>query len=105
MGNDCVISYHSTVITGTDQPSARYMNDARSTDERNVIRGKIVLGERVFIGANSVIAISEKHPTIKIADGVVVGSGAYIGRSITEKDIVKRPETVWREYPRRYKNG
>jgi galactoside O-acetyltransferase len=46
-------------------------------EEQCVIRGKIVLGKDVFIGANAII-----HPNITIGEGAIVGSGGIVLKDV-----------------------
>jgi len=51
-------------------------------------KGKVVIGEDVFIGANSVISKG-----VEIADGVVIGANSFVENSIED------PNTLWAGNP------
>lgn len=86
--NDVCISYYVCLISGTDTPSGRYMVDVRPLTERKVVRGKITIEQRAFIGAHVIIAVSEKKPTIKIGMDSVIAAGTFIGGDIPPNTIV-----------------
>jgi acetyltransferase-like isoleucine patch superfamily enzyme len=83
IGYSSVVGYGCTLITSSDSTDAEYMNDAAPLEKRNVREGPIELGDRVFIGAHSVIM-----PNVKIADGAVVRAFSYVNKSLLEEDTI-----------------
>ena len=83
-----VVGFGSVLIPATDTTEAEYMNEAAPPDKRNIIRGKIVLGDGAYIGSHVVICVSRKNPEIYIGDHSVIGSFSYIDKSIEAYMIV-----------------
>jgi acetyltransferase-like isoleucine patch superfamily enzyme len=97
VGDYVAITTGARLITGTDryQGGAR-MSTALPLEQRNVLRGKIVIGKDVFIGTNAVV-----HPGVTIGEGAVVGSCSLVLQDcepwtiyagVPCKEIGKRPE-------------
>ncbi|AKB84297.1 Acetyltransferase, isoleucine patch superfamily [Methanococcoides methylutens MM1] len=49
------------------------MTSALPIEQRNVVKGSVVIGKDAFIGANSVI-----HPDVSIGEGAVIGSNSLV---------------------------
>lgn len=79
IGNDCMISQHVTIVASNHGISKNeIMNlQAWETDRRGV-----VIGNDVWIGANSVIL-----PGVTIGDGVVIGAGSVVTKDIDTNTI------------------
>lgn len=67
----CVFLLHDSSI-GT-------LTNKKTTD----LLGKICVGDNCFIGHSSIIL-----PGVKLADGVVVGAGSVVTKSINQKNVV-----------------
>jgi acetyltransferase-like isoleucine patch superfamily enzyme len=77
LGNNVVISYGAILLTASDTPKGKFMNDASPEKERSIIQGPITIYDDSFIGANSVIM-----PNVKIGPNSVVGAGCYIDKNV-----------------------
>lgn len=86
--NDVCISYYAILLSGTDTPHGRFMVDAKPLSQRKVVRGKITIKSGAFIGAHSIITVSEKNPDVTIGSGAVIGAGAYIDKDVPSNTIV-----------------
>jgi acetyltransferase-like isoleucine patch superfamily enzyme len=80
----------SRIITGSHQ----HVNGMRMVsnvpaEQQEILKGKIVLEQDVFIGSNAII-----YPDVTIGEGAVIGAG-----SLVTKDI--EPWTVNIGYPAR----
>ena len=64
------------VITGTEQKDAR-MSACLPESQRNVLRGRVIIGKDAFIGTNVVI-----HPDITIGEGAIVGSNSLVLKDV-----------------------
>ena len=60
-----------------------YKDPNRSIRQQGHVRGKIVIGNGAWIGANAVIL-----PNVAIGRGAVVGAGAVVTKDVGEFDIV-----------------
>lgn len=91
IGENVVVSYNVVILTGTDSPSGLFMCDAMPESLRDVVRGKIIIQDNVFIGANTVVTICRKRPTITLGENSVIGSLSYIDKDVFPDTFV-RPE-------------
>ena len=82
IGDYSVIGYGVRIISGTDTPEGRYMADKAALQDRRIVRGTVRIGDNCFIGANSVICVSQKNPNIDIEDRAVIGALSYVDRSV-----------------------
>lgn len=94
MGENVVVSYGARIITGTDQSDGKFMCDNQPESQRHVIRGKIILEDGVFVGANAIITVSRFHPVVIIGEGAVVGSGSYIDKSLDPECVVHPKQSL-----------
>jgi len=85
LGRNTVIGYLCLLLTSTDTPVGKYMNDASPENERKIVRGAIKIGTNCFIGSQSLIM-----PNVTIADGVVVRAKSYIDKPLKMKNGVYR---------------
>ena len=91
------------IITSTEvlKGGARCSGPMVSADQRNVLRGKVVIGKDAFVGANATIL-----PNVTVAQGSVVAAGItltkstepwgiYVGaktKKLTERETVLWPD-------------
>jgi acetyltransferase-like isoleucine patch superfamily enzyme len=87
VGEYTTIGYGVRVIAGTDSTEGRYMADKAPVVERNVIRGTVKIGSGCFIGANSVICVSKRHPNLEIGDHAVIGALSYVDHSVPANSV------------------
>jgi len=87
IGEYTTIGYGVRVIAGTDSTEGRYMADQAPAAERNVIRGTIKIGSGCFIGANSVICVSRRHPNLEIGDNAVIGALSYVDQDVPANSV------------------
>lgn len=75
IGDNCMIGWNTVITTAT--------HDYRQVPMNGVVKRPVTIGNSVWLGLNVTIL-----PGVEIADGVVVGAGSVVTRSITEPDIV-----------------
>ena len=85
-GQYCVVGYGVTVLTGTDT-LAPLMADAAPEEKRRIVRGRIELGDNVFIGSGSVVTVSKRCPNLKIGSNAVIGALSYVDRDVPEGTV------------------
>ena len=74
LGDYVVLANGSRILTGTDTYyGGKRMSTALPLEQRNVIRGKIIIEKDAFIGTNVVV-----HPNVKIGEGAVIGSNSLV---------------------------
>ena len=88
LGKYSVVGFRATLLPATDSTSAKYMCEAKSEEDRKIIRGSITLGEGAYVGVGAVICVSEKCPHIIIGDFSVVGALLYLDESIPSHTVV-----------------
>lgn len=78
VGDYSVLAAGSRILTGTDTYyGGKRMSTALPIEQRNLIRGRITIGEDAFVGVNSVI-----HPNVEIGEGAVIGSCSLVTKNI-----------------------
>lgn len=78
IGDYVGIATGTKIITGTDSYyGGKRMSAALPQDQRNVVRGKIVIEKDAFLGANVVV-----HPNIIIGEGAIIGSNSLVLKDI-----------------------
>jgi len=97
IGDYAVLACGSRIITGTDTyHGGKHMSTALPPEQRNVLRGEILIGKDAFIGTNAVI-----HPNVTIGEGAIIGSNSVVLNDIEEwtinvgipsKKIANRPK-------------
>lgn len=93
------INFHCTLIPSTFTTEGEFMND--SIPEKSVaVRGSILVGRGAYIGSNSVICVSKKHPDIHIGDYAVIGAMSYIDHDV-EADTIVHPKITYESRKRR----
>lgn len=88
LGKFSVVGFGAILIPATDSPIAKYMCEARSENERQIIRGSIKLGEGAYVGSGAIICVSRKCPNIEIGDYAVIGALSYIDKSVPANTII-----------------
>ena len=78
MGDYSVLACGSRILTGTDSYyNNKRMSSALPLDQRNVIRGEVIIGKDAFIGTNVVV-----HPNVTIGEGAIIGSNSLVIKDI-----------------------
>ena len=78
LGDFCGLAAGARVVTGTDLADGSGLIGPTIPDDlRAVRRGRVTIGEHVFVGTNAVV-----HPDVVIGTGAVVGSGAVVTRDL-----------------------
>lgn len=73
-----VLATGSRILTGTDTYyGGKRMSTALPLEQRNVVRGKVVIEKDAFIGTNSVV-----HPNVRIGKGAIVGSNSLVLKDV-----------------------
>lgn len=95
IGKYVVVSYGVRLITGTDQRNSDYMCNGMPLEKRHVIRGKIVLEDNVFIGANAVVTVTRKNPEIIIGENSLIGAGSYIDKNVDPNTFLRPKQNLF----------
>lgn len=78
LGDYAVLACGSRILTGTDAYyGGKRMSTALPEEQRNVVRGRVVIEKDAFVGTNAVI-----HPNVTIGRGAIIGSN-----SLALKDV------------------
>jgi acetyltransferase-like isoleucine patch superfamily enzyme len=76
------------IITGSHQhQNGKRMVSSVPAEQQEILRGKIVLEQDVFIGSNAII-----YPNVTIGQGAIIGAGSLVTRNV-------EPWTVNMGYP------
>ena len=99
LGDYTVLANGSRILTGTDTYyGGKRMSTALPLEQRNVVRGKIVIEKDAFIGTNAVV-----HPNVRIGKGAVIGSNSLVLKDVEPwsinvgspcKKVGERPRVV-----------
>ena len=74
IGDYVGIASGARIITGTDSYyGGKRMSGVLPEEQRNVIRGRVVIEKDAFIGTNAVI-----HPNVTIGEGAIIGSNGLV---------------------------
>ena len=74
VGDYVSIACGARILTGTDSYyGGKRMSTALPEEQRNVIRGRIIIEKDAFIGTNAVI-----HPNVTIGEGAIIGSNSLV---------------------------
>ena len=97
LGDYTVLANGSRILTGTDTYyGGKRMSTALPLEQRNVVRGKIVIEKDAFIGTNAVV-----HPDVRISEGAVIGSNSLVLKDIEPWSVnIGCPCKKIRERPR-----
>lgn len=83
LGDYTVLATGSRILTGTDTYyDGKRMSTALPEEQRNVIRGKVVIEKDAFIGANVVV-----HPNVTIGEGAIIGSNSLVLKDVAPWSI------------------
>lgn len=78
IGQRCAISRGVTIVTGVGHPMYEQFDPVPpSGDVFHVKRGRVVIGDYVFIGVMAIIL-----PDVTIGDGAVIAAGTLIARDV-----------------------
>lgn len=99
IGDYVSIACGARILTGTDSYyGGKRMSTVLPEEQRNVIRGRIVIEKDAFIGTNAVI-----HPNVIIGEGAIIGSNSLVLKDIEPwsinvgspcKKVGERPRVV-----------
>jgi len=99
VGDYADIACGSRILTGSDTYyGGKRMSSALSLEQRNVVRGKVIIEKDAFIGTNTVV-----HPNVTIGEGAIIGSNSLVLKDIEPwsinvgspcKKIGQRPRVV-----------
>ena len=78
LGDYAVLANGSRILTGTDTYyGGKRMSTALPLEQRNVVRGKVVIEKDAFVGTNAVV-----HPNVKIGEGAIIGSNSLVLKDV-----------------------
>lgn len=83
LGENVVVGYGCLLITSTDTPKARYMNDASPEDQRAIRTGNIEVEDNAFVGSYSILM-----PGVTIGEYSVIGAGCFIDQNVPPETVV-----------------
>ena len=83
IGRNSVISYGARIMTRTDTPHGKRMNDASPLSQRRIREGNVKIGSNCFIGAHAVIM-----PGVQVGDRAVIGVGTYVDHDVPRNTIL-----------------
>lgn len=99
LGDYTVLANGSRILTGTDTYyGGKRMSTALPLEQRNVVRGKIIIEKDAFMGTNAVV-----HPNVRIGEGAVIGSNSLVLKDVEPwsinvgspcKKVGERPRVV-----------
>jgi acetyltransferase-like isoleucine patch superfamily enzyme len=89
LGDNVSIGYHSLIATATDTwKTGKHMTSALPENKRDVVRGKIVMEDDVWIGPHTTITVSPKSPTVTIGRAAVIGAYSYIDKNVQPNAVI-----------------
>jgi acetyltransferase-like isoleucine patch superfamily enzyme len=78
VGDYAVIATGARILTGTDTYyGGKRMSTALPLEQRNVVRGEIVVEKDAFVGTNVVV-----HPNVVIHEGAIIGSNSLVTKDV-----------------------
>jgi len=78
LGDYAALTAGSRIITGTDTyQGGKRMSGALPPEQRNILRGTVVIGKDAFVGTNVVV-----HPSVIIGEGAVIGSNSLVLKDV-----------------------
>lgn len=82
LGRDSVVGYHCLIMTSTDTPQGKKMNDASPESKRAVVNGNVVIGRDAFIGSHSTIM-----PGVSVGERAVVGAYSMVTKDVPASSV------------------
>ena len=86
LGPYAVVGYGACVIASTYTTSGQYMCEWSKRKEE--VRGMVVLEKGAYVGANAVICVCRKNPTVIIGERAAVGALTYVDRDVPAHTVV-----------------
>jgi galactoside O-acetyltransferase len=78
LGDYADIACGARILTGSDTyHGGKRMTSALPLEQRNLVRGKVIIEKDAFIGTNVVV-----HPNVRIGEGAVIGSNSLVLKDI-----------------------
>ena len=78
IGDYVSIACGARILTGTDSYyGGKRMTTVLPEEQRNVIRGRVVIEKDAFIGTNAVV-----HPNVTIGEGAIIGSNSLVLKDV-----------------------
>lgn len=78
LGDYAVLACGARILTGTDTyHNGKRMSTALPSEQRNLVRGKVIIEKDAFVGTNVVV-----HPNVKIGEGAVIGSNSLVLKDV-----------------------
>ncbi len=78
VGDYADIAAGARILTGSDTyQGGKRMTSALPLEQRNLVRGKVIIEKDAFIGTNAVV-----HPNVRIGEGAVIGSNSLVLRDV-----------------------
>ena len=97
LGKGSVIEYNAVIVTSTSK-TLSHMGTMVPKEYKRILKGKVKIGEEVFIGIGSVIM-----PGVKIGDRAVIGANSYISHDVPKDTIIHPKGTKNRSFTRRFR--
>lgn len=98
LGENVVVGYSCVVLSSSDTPKGKFMNDAHPEKFRVIRKGPIILKKNSFVGSLSLIM-----PNVVVGKGIVVQAKSYVDHSLTQEYFIYHNSKPL--LPRRNKNG
>lgn len=98
LGENVVVGYNCTLLTASDTPDGKFMNDANPEKYRTIRKGPITFKKNSFLGSGSIVM-----PNVVVAKGIVIQAQSYVDHSLTQEYFTYNGNTPL--LPRRNKNG
>ena len=81
IGNNCKITNHVEFIT--HDGGAHVIRNLKNDSSIDIFKGKIVLGNNVFVGNRSCIM-----PGVKIGNNVIIGYGSIVTKDVPDNCVI-----------------
>jgi galactoside O-acetyltransferase len=78
IGNNAVVTYNCVLVTGYPEVTS-HMSSRIPVEQKDTVRGTIVIGDEAFVGSNSVIM-----PDTQIGEGAVVAAMSYVDSDVPD---------------------
>jgi len=91
-----VVGYGCILLTSSDTPEGKFMNDASPEKDRAIKRGPIELRRNCFIGSLTLIM-----PNVTIGENTVVGAQSFVNHDLPDYWLYRPTrQTISRHRPR-----